>query len=331
MREFRQVFLGILAALISAGIILGSLSITLVEGRLYNAINATPTLYVVLVTQPIPTILPSRPGAQSTASIAVALNTPLSLTGTPVPSIPSPTPRCTKPEGWSIILVSLGDTLASLAEAFNTTEEVLVEANCMDVASLYPGTELYVPYVYPTEVVAQCGPPPGWVFYTIRSGDTLFDLARRLGVTVPQLQFANCLGNSTMIRAGYKLYVPFIPVVTAVVPPTDTPQPQPSDTATIMPSATEVSTSTPTQEVPATPTVTRIPTLIPTFTATPTEPPTEVPTSTPTATSIPTSTATQTSQPTSTVTDTPHPPPPTATETPLPPTATITQTPVRPW
>jgi LysM repeat protein len=258
------------------------------------------------------------------------LATPSASLSTPSIQVPSMTPRCPLPEGWSIILVNLGDTLSSLAEAYQTTEELLAEANCLKVPTLHAGTEFYVPYVYPTEIVAQCGPPSGWVFYTVKSGDTLFDLSRRLGVTVAKLQFANCLGSSTLIKAGQKLYVPFIPS-TPVVPPTNTQAPSPS--------ATAEGTATPTQLIPATSTSTRPPTQEPTYTTAPTRTPTEEPILTPTPTDVPTSTSTPTSIPTNTATSTQPAtstatstslPSPTSTETPVPPPPTNTVTPTLP-
>jgi LysM repeat protein len=319
MREFRQVIWGVLAATVSAGILLGSLSITLVEGGLYSLLNATPTYFVMLVTQPVPTILPSRSHLQTTPTLGLTQDTPLSLTKVADLVSLSPTPRCSPPAGWSIILVGLGDTLASIAEAFNTTEELLSEANCLDVDTLLPGTELYVPDVYPTDVVAECGPPAGWVFYTVKAGDTLSLLGRLFGVTVAELQFANCLGSSTLIRVGQKLYVPNVPTQTPVVFPTDTTEPQPSNTATLPPSPTIVLTLTPTPPFTATPTpsptITSLPTQLPTETPTPTETLTPVPSPTNTPTPLPTSTATDTPLPTSTATATPVPGSPTPTPT----------------
>jgi LysM repeat protein len=324
MREFRQVIWGVMAALVSAGILLGSLSMTLIEGGLYNLLNATPTRFVVLVTQPIATILPPRSTVQITTTSELIQDAAPSITNTFDLVSFSPTPRCSPPAGWAVIQVNLGDTLASIAQVYDTTEEILAEANCLEVDTLIAGTELYVPYVYPTEIVAQCGPPPGWVFYTIRPDDTLYSLGRFFGVTVQQLQLANCLGSSTVIRIGQKLYVPYVPTQTPVVDPSDTPQPQPSDTATYTPSATIMITFTPTRVFTATPTSTLVSTQLPAHTSTPTITPTVLPSVTITPTIVPSNTATHTTLPTSTSTNTPVPPTPTATETPLPQTSTST-------
>lgn len=325
MRDFLQVFWGVLIALLSAGIILGSLSIALIEGGMNSGMESTPTRFVRLITQPIPSIMPSVSSSPTTTEVIL---TPQSLTSTPLAVVFSPTPRCPQPRGWSVYVIQPGDTLASIAEFYNTTAELLADENCLEVSTLFPGTELYVPNVYPTEVVVQCGPPARWVFYTVKSGDTLYHLSRLFRVTVAQLQYANCLGSSTLIRAGQKLYVPNVPTSTPRMIPTDTEQPQPSDTATSVPSATDVPTSTPTTIPTSTSTATMVPTLNPTQTPTFTSTATEISTATITPTGTPTATATETSLPTATATDLPPTEVPTATPTPIPPTATATSTPM---
>jgi len=69
---------------------------------------------------------------------------------------------------------------------------------------------------------ASCGAPAGWVLYTVKQGDTLSGLSRVLGVSVAQLQTANCMGVSTQLYAGTSIYVPFYPPVVKTVIPTNT-------------------------------------------------------------------------------------------------------------
>ena len=73
-----------------------------------------------------------------------------------------------------------------------------------------------------------CGPPPTWVRYTVRRGDTLFDLSRRFGVSQSELQLANCLTDAN-IKFGQNLFVPFVPspTPTETPPPSETPPPTP--------------------------------------------------------------------------------------------------------
>lgn len=144
----------------------------------------------------------------------------------------------------------------------------------------------------PEPSTAGCQSPAGWPVYIVRPGDTLFSLSLTLGISVQELQSANCLTSETLY-AGQSLYVPFLP---NPVQPSRTPKP------TSRPSRTPLPPSrTPTHPPP---TNTRVP---PTATFVPPRN-TKVP---PTHTTVP---------PTNTPfppTDTPLPP----SDTPVPPTA----------
>ena len=312
MKDSRQVVLGVLAALLSTVLLVGSLSLAMVEGNLRLAVAASPS----------PTLGITPVAATNTLAPGATAQPPLVMTATPGPSlqatatlpiIPLPTqttlvfPTCDYPDGWYAIDVQPGDTLAGLAQQYGTTVEALMTGNCMLAEILMPGTDLYVPAPPPTSVPTHCGPPLGWVYYTVQPGDTLYSLALRYGVTVRDLQNANCMGSATLIRAGQRLAVPFLL-------PTRTPSP------TLLPTGTITLSPT----LPATPTVT----LPPTLTFTPRPPSTHTPTPTPTNPSAPTETATPTQTPTPTATETTAPtetPTPTPTPT-LPPPATPTPT-----
>jgi len=72
----------------------------------------------------------------------------------------------------------------------------------------------------PSSTLTPCKSPPGWVAYTVKFGDTLFEISQRTNVTVGQLQNGNCL-TGVAIRVGQQLYIPFIPTPTFT--PTFTP------------------------------------------------------------------------------------------------------------
>lgn len=66
-----------------------------------------------------------------------------------------------------------------------------------------------------------CGPlPAGWTAYTIRSGDTLSQLAEQARVSQAQILAVNCL-DSPELLAGMTLYLPPLPTPTpcSIVPP----------------------------------------------------------------------------------------------------------------
>jgi LysM repeat protein len=63
----------------------------------------------------------------------------------------------------------------------------------------------------PVEVVRKCTiAPPGWVEYTVRSGDTLSRLAADSGATASAVSAANCL-ESNRLYAGMVLFLPAEP------------------------------------------------------------------------------------------------------------------------
>ena len=114
------------------------------------------------------------------------------------------------------------------------------------------------------ETRAACIAPPGWVVYVVKPTDSLVRLSLIYGVTVAQLQRANCLGDRVLVYPGDELFVPgptatprmsATPTVTATrtaapyIPPLATATNPPAPPA---PAATH--TSVPPTQPPATPT-----------------------------------------------------------------------------
>lgn len=286
MSGFRQLLLGILAALLSSILLLGGLTASLVESGSKIAPASTTQTYVEK------TLLPTAAPILRTALPGEPTST---LTFTPLPSLtptyPPPT-GCPPPPGWIAITVQVDDTLASLAQAYGVAPQQIQTSNCLLTASLPAGSILYVPpppspsptlppptdTLRPTSTSVPCGPPPNWVFYTVHQGDTLYRLSLLLGVSIDQLKAANCLGSSDFIRGGQVLYVPFIPI------PTPTPTFTPAPTATLQPAPSPSATHAPPPPTPTRPAVT--PTIPPTVAPTETLVPTSLPATSP-ATSAP--------------------------------------------
>jgi LysM repeat protein len=109
----------------------------------------------------------------------------------------------------------------------------------------------------PTPTGELCGPPSDWVLILVESGDTLAEISAAYGVSIADLQYANCLGDSTVIDPGTGLYVPNAPTITPTPIPTNTSTPKPTAASTNAPTKTNTPTSTP---VPADPTSTPTPT-----------------------------------------------------------------------
>lgn len=244
MKNLWQVFQGILIAVASIGLVLGGFSLSLAEGRLST--NPAP------IQSPTPTFSPSpQPTGTATASPTASL-TPLpslsptltlSLTPGPTSSLPPTPTNCPPPPGWIPYVVQPGDTFTLIAARYRTNSVTLQQANCLQPSGLKVGTILYVPPL-PTSTPIPCGAPYSWIIYIVQPGDTLYHLSLSYGITVADLQRANCMGSSVLLHTGQKLYVPpWAPLVPSpTLPPfvTDTLAPLPSDTPTEVPTDTPV-------------------------------------------------------------------------------------------
>jgi LysM repeat protein len=339
MRGMNQALLGVLAAIFSGAIVLGSLLLSLVEGGQALAIlparQATPT-------PPLMTLPPGAPTYTPSATPSV----------TPTPTAAPPANCPSVPPDWQAVVIQPDDSLSTIAARYGTSEQALRQGNCLDTITnqLSPGSTILVPVqpasptvppptftptLRPTRTAQACGVPPGWVQYRVRSGDTLFGLSVRLGVPQAAIQNANCsLQGRTRLLAGEILWVPFVPLAPTLPPTWTRTLPPPTFTASpLPPTAAPTRTSPPPTRTAPPPTNTPLPTntsLPPTVASTDTPlpstatplPPTDTPLP-PTATPLP-------------PTDTPLPPTATplpSTDTPLPPTNTPvppTNTPVPP-
>src|SRR3990170_448146 len=256
MQSMRQLGIGVIIAIVSVILVVGGILLSLAETL---PPPSTPTQ--------IPPTLPLEfPTPTATAAPIISETPTATQTATPPTAAPTNTPLaftptlCTPPAGWIRILTGAGDTIYSVAQRYNTSAENLSAANCLLSADLSAGFGLYVPPV-PTVTVIPCGPPAGWVkTHIVQPGDNLFRIALSYGITYPQLQRANCMGASTIIYAGQRLWVPNVPARTPI--PSNTTIPDfPTSTNTSPPVATPVTpsstvppTETSTVTVPASPT-----------------------------------------------------------------------------
>jgi LysM repeat protein len=93
--------------------------------------------------------------------------------------------------------VQRGDTLASIAQRFNTSLQNLINLNGIQNPNrVLVGQVLRVPAA-----------PPQVSHYTVRYGDTLFRIALRFGVSVHSLQVNNGIVNANRIYAGQVLRI----------------------------------------------------------------------------------------------------------------------------
>ncbi len=270
MNSLRQIGTGLLLSILSIVVVLGAFSLAMAEGGLVAVAPPTNT------NTPAPivlTIFPTLPPfATNTPEGAVAA----SLTPTASFTPPPPPTTCPPPAGWLPVVIQPNDTLASIAQTYRTSEQALLDANCLFSSDLVAGTFLYVP-PQPTATRVPCGAPPGWINYIVRPNDTLYQIGLAYRVSVQELQRANCLLTSN-IKAGQIIKVP------NVIPSTPIAPPSPIPTITEVPSAIPTGTASPTPEPP--PATTEVPSSTPAL-ETETPPPTDTEVPPPTDTEVP--------------------------------------------
>lgn len=245
MKLLREPLTGFLYLLISAALVFGAFSLSMAEGMVLAEFTPEATIAISPVASPV---------KSQTATPAKVM-----VTVTP----PPPTP-CPIPSGWIAYTTQPGDTLEKVAAATGITVDELKQANCLVSAELLPNLLLYLPPPPTPTVTASprpgmtvtatpgCGAPEGWIIYTVKPGDTLFRISVAYYTTVKKLQYANCLGSSTLIRTGQKLYVPNVRTATPRVTATQTnPPATPTDTpvtvepTTAVPPETDTPSPTP--------------------------------------------------------------------------------------
>lgn len=272
MKNLASGILGIMGAALSAIFVFSILSLAVVEGM----ITLPPTATIR------PTLLPPNltPVYQTTS--------PAFLRQTPtLPQLPT---QCPPPVGWQPYIVQPGDNLADLAASHGIPLDALMANNCLISSQLFPDTIIYLPPLWtatpainPSLAVVSptaCISPPGWIKYTIRSGDTLSKISQLFQVSISILIEANCL-TSEYIVAGNTLWVPNVATITPMVTvtatrtqilPSDTPSPltiTPTLAASLEPTPTPTITDTLESTNTSTPTPSGTPTITPTLTPNP--------------------------------------------------------------
>jgi LysM repeat protein len=226
MRLLRSIAMGLGIAILSTSIVLGSLSLAMLERKMTGNF---PTLIEPSWTIVTPSLEPSNTEKPITAA-------PPTITATlpPTPAV------CPPPAGWVPITVQLNEDLEIYSKRYKSSIDLLSQANCLTSASLTVGAILYVPPL-PTATLIPCGPPAGWIIYVVKPKDNLFQISRLYQTSVPLLQAANCMGSSTLIIAGQPLYVPNVATIT----PTRTTTPTVTPLLTLSITSTTVNFSAP--------------------------------------------------------------------------------------
>lgn len=122
---------------------------------------------------------------------------------------------------WTRHQVKTGETLSHLARRYRTTQEAIREVNNLGNTQLRAGLSLQIPTVpgaaLPTEVASagkradvqarlqSAGTNKS--IHVVKSGENLWTLSRRYGITVSELTLWNNLRKGAMLRVGQRLTV----------------------------------------------------------------------------------------------------------------------------
>jgi membrane-bound lytic murein transglycosylase D len=120
-------------------------------------------------------------------------------------------------------VVRRGDTLSTIGRQYGVSIAALREANGLSSSTIHPGQSILIPGdlvagVAPaaeartdiTNLLPEKQAAARAGSHRVRSGDTLWGIARRYGVTVPELTAANNLSAQAPLRAGMKLKIPSV-------------------------------------------------------------------------------------------------------------------------
>ncbi|MHB8275183.1 MAG: LysM peptidoglycan-binding domain-containing protein [Dermatophilaceae bacterium] len=126
----------------------------------------------------------------------------------PAPTKPAPT-RAAAAVRTATYVVRSGDTLSGIAASYKVSLATLYSLNKISrTAYIQPGQRISVPAPAATaKAKATASPAVTTVIITVRSGDTLSDIAVRQGVTTASLLKANGLSLRSILQIGQMLKV----------------------------------------------------------------------------------------------------------------------------
>ena len=118
-----------------------------------------------------------------------------------------------KETSWVKHTINRGETLSTIASKYGISHYALKEANNLRTTRIVAGRQLIVPVPMDREYASQAPREDkdysaSNSIYQVRSGDTMWDIARAFGTTVSALREANAIGRGARIYVGQKMKIP---------------------------------------------------------------------------------------------------------------------------
>ena len=121
--------------------------------------------------------------------------------------MPSP-----KETSWVKHTIRRGETVSTIAARYGVSQYAITEANNMRSFRIIAGKTLIVPVPLDREYASNSRSDKEYTssnsVYQVRSGDTMWDIARAFGTTVSALRQVNSIGRGSRIYVGQKLRIP---------------------------------------------------------------------------------------------------------------------------
>jgi LysM repeat protein len=151
----------------------------------------------------------ARPLATSSTTPSPVATYAVASTATPLWS-PTPPPTSTLPPNHARHTVRAGETVTSIAKLYGTTAKAILDANGLRESSIiHIDDELIVPLPLANTATPTptSSPSPTPFEYTVRTADTLSEIARKFGTTVEALMEANGIETASGLRAGSRIII----------------------------------------------------------------------------------------------------------------------------